>query len=190
MIIGLSGYARSGKDTVAGMLMGLHGYEQAAFADKIRELLYEMDPLVMHNYMDFRLQDIVDSKTWEIAKTEFPEVRRLLQDLGVGARKLLGDDIWIYQVLKDLHPSDKVVISDVRFKNEAECISARGGEVWRINRLGVEAANEHVSEHQLDDWKFDAVIENDGDMPELMEKIKVLLGQYYDFYGNAIALPA
>ena len=176
MIIGLSGYARSGKDTIAGMLMGLHGYTHAAFANKIRDFLYEIDPLVMHNGMDFRLQDIVDSKTWEVAKTEFPEVRRLLQDLGVGARKLLGDDIWIYQVLKDLHPSDKIVISDVRFKNEAECISARGGQIWRINRPGVEAANDHVSEHQLNDWKFDAVIENDGDMPELMEKIKVLLG--------------
>ena len=176
MIIGLSGYARSGKDTVAGMLMGLHGYEQVAFADKIRELLYEMDPLVMHNYMDFRLQDIVDSKTWEVAKTEFPEVRRLLQDLGVGARKLFSEDFWVYQVLSDVVPQDKLVISDVRFENEAQCIKAFGGQIWRINRPGVEAANDHVSEHQLNDWDFDAVIENDGDMPELMGKIKALLG--------------
>ena len=176
MIIGLSGYARSGKDTIAGMLMGLHGYTHAAFANKIRDFLYEIDPLVMHNGMDFRLQDIVDSKGWEIAKTEYPEIRRLLQDLGVGARKLFSEDFWVYQVLSDVVPQDKLVISDVRFENEAQCIKAFGGQIWRINRPGVEAANDHVSEHQLNDWDFDAVIENDGDMPELMGKIKALLG--------------
>jgi hypothetical protein len=176
MIIGLSGYARSGKDTVAGMLMGIHHYEQRAFANKIRELLFAIDPLIMHDGKDFRLQDIVESKGWEDAKTQHPEVRRLLQDLGVGARTLFGDDFWIYQVLKDIHPSDKIVISDVRFKNEAECISARGGQVWRINRVGVEAANQHISEHDLDDWKFDGVITNNSDMPNLIKQIRALLG--------------
>jgi hypothetical protein len=176
MIIGLSGYARSGKDTVAGMLMGLHGYERVAFADPIRELLYEMDPLVVHNYMDFRLQDIIDSKGWEAAKTEFPEVRRLLQDLGVGARKLFGDTFWIYQALSDVAPQDKVVVSDVRFKNEAQWIKEFGGQIWRINRPGIDAANEHVSENELSDWEFDIVIENDSDMPALIKKIKALIG--------------
>lgn len=176
MIIGLSGYARSGKDTVAGMLMGIHGYERAAFADNIRKLLFAMDPLIMHDSKDFRLQDIVESKGWEDAKTQHPEVRRLLQDLGVGARNLFGDDFWIYQVLQDLHPSDKIVISDVRFKNEAECISARGGQVWRINRIGVEATNQHISEHDLDEWKFDGVITNNSDMPNLIKQIRALLG--------------
>ena len=180
MIIGLSGYARSGKDTVAGMLMGLYGYERVAFADKIRSLLYEMDPLVMHNGMDFRLQDLVDSKTWEVAKIEFPEIRRLLQDLGVGARNLFGPQFWVHEVMKSMLENPKLdlkyVVTDVRFKNEADMIKANNGQVWRINRLGVEAANEHVSEHQLDGWNFDAVIDNDGDMPELMGKIKALLG--------------
>jgi len=181
MIIGLSGYARSGKDTVAGMLMGLHGYERVAFADKIRELLYEMDPLVMHNYMDFRLQDVIDSKGWETAKTEFPEVRRLLQDLGVGARKLFGDTFWVDQVVGQFGNAwwgyDKnVVVTDVRFTNEAQDIKGKGGQIWRINRPGTEAINDHVSEHDLDGWDFDVVIENDSDMPALIKKIKTLIG--------------
>jgi hypothetical protein len=181
MIIGLSGYARSGKDTVAGMLMGLHGYERVAFADKIRELLYEMDPLVMHNYMDFRLQDVIDSKGWETAKTEFPEVRRLLQDLGVSARKLFGDTFWVDQVVGQFGHSwwgydTNVVITDVRFTNEAQAIKGKGGQIWRISRPGTEAINDHVSEHDLDGWDFDVVIENDSDMPALIKKIKTLIG--------------
>jgi hypothetical protein len=181
MIIGLSGYARSGKDTVAGMLMGIHGFERAAFADKIREFLLEIDPLVMHNGIDFRLQDIVESKGWETAKTDHPEVRRLLQDLGVGARKLFGDGFWVDQVVGQFGHDwwgydKKVVITDVRFINEAKAIKGKGGQVWRINRINVGPANSHVSEIELDDWDFDGVITNNSDMPNLIKQIRALLG--------------
>jgi hypothetical protein len=181
MIIGLSGYARSGKDTVAGMLMGIHGFERAAFADKIREFLLEIDPLVMHNGIDFRLQDIVESKGWETAKTDHPEVRRLLQDLGVGARKLFGDGFWVDQVVGQFGHDwwgydKKVVITDVRFINEAKAIKGKGGQVWRINRINVGPANDHVSEIELDDWDFDGVITNNSDMPNLIKQVRALLG--------------
>jgi hypothetical protein len=175
MIIGLSGYARSGKDTVAGMLMGIHGYERVAFADTIRTLLFAMDPLVMHNDMSFRLQDIVESKGWETAKTEYPEIRRLLQDLGVGGRELLDDNVWINAALKDFAKEDKVVVTDVRFKNEAARIKNMGGQIWRINRMSIGPANDHISEIDLDDWSFDAIITNNSDMPNLIKQIGVLL---------------
>jgi hypothetical protein len=176
MIIGLSGYARSGKDTVAGMLMGIHGYERVAFADKIRELLFAMDPLIMHEGRDFRLQDIVDSKGWEDAKTQHPEVRRLLQDLGVGGRELLDDGVWINAALNAFNEDDKVVVTDVRFKNEAARIKNLGGKIWRINRINVGPANDHISEIDLDDWGFDGVITNNSDMPNLIKQIRALLG--------------
>lgn len=177
MIIGLSGYARSGKDTVAGMLMGIHHYQRVAFADKIREFLYEIDPLVMFNGTDFRLQDIIDSKGWEDAKTEFPEIRRLLQDLGVSARDIFGNDFWIDQALRKYNVTEKIVITDVRFKNEAAAIKRhKNGQVWRINRIGIGPANDHISETDLDDWEFDAVLQNDSDMPNLIRQIRTLLG--------------
>ena len=46
MIIGLSGYARSGKDAVAQVLVSEFGFKRVAFADPIRDLLYEMDPKI------------------------------------------------------------------------------------------------------------------------------------------------
>jgi len=167
MIIGLSGYARSGKDEVAKILVEEYGYTRAAFADKIREFLYETNPQIGGN----RLQHLIDTYGWEVAKSQ-PEVRHLLQSIGVGARKLLGDDIWIYQVLKDLHPSDKVVISDVRFKNEAECIGARGGQLWRVKRTGVEAVNSHVSEHDMDGYPVDKILKNEGTLEDLRTMVR------------------
>ena len=176
MIIGLSGYARSGKDEVAKILVEEYGYTRAAFADKIRELLLETNPQIGGN----RLQHLINTYGWEVAKSQ-PEVRHLLQSIGVGARKLLGDDIWIYQVLKDLHPSDKVVISDVRFINEAECIGARGGQLWRIKRNGVEAVNSHVSEHDMDGYPVDKILKNEG----TLEELRTLVRSRMEFTLNA-----
>jgi hypothetical protein len=176
MIVGLSGYAQSGKDTVAGMLIGLHKYQRVAFADNIRELLYKMDPFINEGQPVFRLQDIVDSQGWDNAKTTAPEVRRLLQDLGVGARELFGSNFWVEQALKNIKPTDNIVITDVRFQNEAEAIKKHEGQIWRVNRPGVGPVNDHVSETEMDSWDWDSVITNDKDMEHLTEQIKSLLG--------------
>jgi hypothetical protein len=170
MIIGLTG-----KDSVANILVEQHGYTRFAFADKIRELLIETNPLIRDG---FRVESVVSAYGWDQAKILFPEIRHLLQSLGVGARKLLGDDIWIYQVLKDVHPTDKIVISDVRFINEAECISARGGDMWRIKRPGVGAVNAHVSESDLDGYKVDKILSNGGTLEELELLVHTRMDSY------------
>ena len=176
MIIGLTGYAQSGKDTLAGMLIGLHRYERIAFADKIRELLYETNPIISCGHTGY-LKDLVDRVGWDKAKQE-TQVRRLLQDVGVAARKILGDDIWIYLALKDVHSSDKYVITDVRFPNEAECIQALGGQIWRVKRIGVGAVNEHVSESAMDDYPVDQIFVNNGSVEDLMALLRVRMSQF------------
>lgn len=166
MIIGLSGYAQSGKDTVAKILVDNHRYTRVAFADKIREFLYEVNPMVGCSPSGY-LQDLINLKGWDEAKKE-PQVRRLLQDLGVGARKLFGDTFWIHQALGPMalaHP--KIVITDVRFTNEADVIKANGGQVWRIKRTGVDAVNSHVSEHEMDGYPVDQIFTNNGTIEDL-----------------------
>ena len=70
MIIGLTGYAQSGKDTVAKILIEQYGFTRVAFADKIRELLYEMDPPVPTGVGSERhvvgLQNYVDIYDWDV----------------------------------------------------------------------------------------------------------------------------
>jgi hypothetical protein len=174
MIIGLSGYAQSGKDTIANILVEKHGYTRVAFADPIRKLLYEMDPLVPHedNLITYRLQDLVDSYGWDKAKVEFPEIRRLLQELGVGARKLFGDTFWINEALFDVAPNDKVVVSDVRFENEAQWIQDFKGQIWRVKRMETHAVNDHISESQLDGYPVDQIFVNNG----TVEDLEILIG--------------
>lgn len=66
MIIGLSGYARSGKDTVASFLVSEYAFERISFADPIRDILYALNPSVDGE----SLISMVDNYGWEIAKSK------------------------------------------------------------------------------------------------------------------------
>jgi hypothetical protein len=46
-IIGLSGYAQCGKDAVAAYLVERYGFERRGFADKMREAVYALNPVVV-----------------------------------------------------------------------------------------------------------------------------------------------
>jgi len=178
MIIGLTGYAQSGKDTVAKILVENYGYTRVAFADKIREFLYETNP--MYDSMAGEpvfVKAKVDRDGWENAKKS-PHIRRLLQNSGVAARKIFGEDFWVNQVFKDIDPSSNIVITDVRFSNEAEAIklitqfTGIGSQVWRIKRIGVDAVNAHVSESQMDDYPVDQIFTNNSSIEDLELMVK------------------
>jgi len=169
MIIGLTGYARSGKDTVANILVEEYRFKSVAFADKIRELLIEVDP-ILENGM--RLSSTLDEYGWDVAKAK-PEVRRLLQCLGVGSRKVFGENNWIIETLKDIDREANYVIADVRFKNEAEWVKdVYNGQLWRIKRTGVKAVNSHFSESELDDYPVDQILTNGGTIEDLRTLVK------------------
>lgn len=113
-------------------------------------------------------------------------VREFLQKLGTdGLRDGLHTNVWVNALFADYTPvhTDHVeggfeypywIITDCRFKNEAQAVKARGGVVIRINRPGVEAVNAHPSETGLDNWSFDFTIHNDGDISNLLERVHVL----------------
>lgn len=170
MIIGLTGYAQSGKDTVAKFLIENYGFTRIAFADKIREFLYEVNPMVGCSPSGY-LKDLVNLKGWEAAKQE-PQVRRLLQDIGVGARKLFGDMFWVDQALKKIEFGGNYVITDVRFQNEADEIKLSGGQIWRVQRPGVDAVNSHISEVEMDNYPVDYRFMNSGSLEDLELSIK------------------
>jgi hypothetical protein len=170
MIIGLSGYSQSGKDTVADILVLQHGYKRVAFADKIRECLYTLNPIVNAVSNEFiYLRRLVDNVGWDEAKKNL-EVRRLLQTLGAEVgRELIDPNLWVEMTMSKLNPhTENIVITDVRFPNEYEAIKWAYGEIWRIERPGYKPVNNHYSEIALDEYKFDRIIENSSGIPKLV----------------------
>lgn len=170
-IVGLSGWARSGKDSFAGFLVE-QGFVQAAFADPIREALLRIDPLVhVTGEPPMPLSSLIKSPSdWGWAKDNTLDVRGLLQRLGSEfGREMFGEDFWVnYALSRATDPL--VVISDVRYQNEAEAIRARGGVIVRIERDGVGPANDHASENEMTDYQhFVATVYNDRDLQHLKE---------------------
>ena len=176
MIIGLTGYAQSGKDTVASILVENYGYQRVAFADPIRDLLYATNPILKEGY---RVKGLVDVYGWDRVKVDYPEARRLLQDLGVGARKTFGDMFWVKQALRQVNPEGNYVITDVRYPNEAKAIREYGSsQIWRVRRLGVDPVNSHESESAMDGEKVDQIFVNNGTIDDLNSLINTRMRAY------------
>lgn len=184
MIIGLSGYAQSGKDTIGSFLVKEHGFTRFAFADALKEVVYRLNPVAVQqadgvSEMPLRVAHLVDSLGWEEAKKE-PEVRRLLQVMGTEAgRQVLGENIWVDTVLNQVGDQD-AVITDCRFPNEAQAVKDRGGFVVRVIRDGVDAVNAHPSETSLDDWPFDTWFKNGAPL----DSTGPLVAEMYDHLKN------
>jgi len=181
MIIGISGYARTGKDSVADILVGSFGFERLAFADKLRECVYALNPIVAFEWDLVRpiyLNEVIDLYGWDgVKSTRYaPEVRRLLQRFGTEVgRNILGQNVWVDATFAVTDVTKNYIVTDCRFRNEAMGILRKGGKMWRINRPGVGPVNDHISETGLDDFSFDAVIDNDGDLTDLQETVRLLL---------------
>jgi len=174
MIIGLSGYAQSGKDTVAELLCLNYGYTRMSFAQPMRDAIYTLNPIVFN--LNSRVADLVDEYGWDVAKGN-PEVRRLLQVFGTDVgRQQFGDNFWVQQAFDKLEGT-KVVFSDVRFPNEANEILQYGGQVWRINRHNHAPVNAHKSEHAMDNFMFKHVLYNDGTLDDLSDEVFMLAKQ-------------
>lgn len=172
MIIGLSGYARSGKDTAAGVLTYEFNFERVAFADLLREFLYRLNPCIGRPGEKSDVQTVIDRWTWDGYK-ETPysdDIRELLQRLGTECgRQLLGENVWVDAALAV--EADNIVVTDCRFPNEASAIINRGGQIWRVHRDGVGPANEHASENSLDRWPFDRWLYNNGTLAQFKQHV-------------------
>lgn len=177
MIIGLCGYAQAGKDESGRYLTIAHDFQRIAFADKLKELALAIDPLVVTEraeWAQLRLSRAVELWGWDEAK-RFPDVRRILQNLGHGARVVVDDAIWIKAVEQEILSSPRVVMTDVRYANEAELILSQGGWLVRVERAGVGPVNAHITETALDGFNVSYTVENNGTVEDLGRALDLML---------------
>lgn len=171
-VIGLTGYAQSGKDTAAGFLVEA-GWTKLAFADPLRAAVFALNPIIYsegpsqgnaeHHYV--HVQDAINSYGYEFTKAKYPEYRELLQRMGTEVgRDQFGENFWVERVTSQFKPGGKYVVSDVRFPNEANAVRGHGGKVFRIFRPGTGAVNAHVSDTGIDRLGVDEVITNASDL--------------------------
>jgi len=145
-LIGVSGKAGAGKDTIADSLVKYAGFFKASFA-----LPLKIEGMVK---MGFTRSEVFETKP--------PHVRHWLQTYGDGQRKA-DPEYWIRKLDSLIQGRERVVISDVRYPNEVEYVQRRGGRVIRVLHAGrpypLEGtpAAEHISETALDGLTLTAV---------------------------------
>lgn len=171
LLIGLSGHARVGKDTVARYLAAHLTLISYAFADPLKQALAGMFHL---NAAQLEGAEKEQPLPW-LGKSP----RELMQLLGTEwGRDLVHPQLWLLlaeQNLQLLAEHDQamkgVVIRDVRFDNEADWVRSKGGVIFHISRRGIRPANGHVSEYGVRHYPGDYVIDNDGTLPELYDQV-------------------
>lgn len=140
-IIGLLGFAGSGKGTVGDILDEEFGYQKVAFADSLKDAvsiifgwdrkLLEGDTEVSRAYREKR------DKFWSASLGRDITPRIILQQVGTEAmRDVIGENIWVQSLEnKILNLENKnIVITDVRFPNEIDLVRKLGGKLIRVRR--------------------------------------------------------
>ncbi len=162
-VIGLTGRKQSGKDTFCQLL-------QASAPHGVR--------VVRLAFADFLKAEVA-----EACKVSVEEINRdksafrlVLQWWGTDFRRnRFGDDYWINRVrtalnLEALRPGRLVIIlTDVRFPNEAALVREYHGLVVRLVRPQTETPDAHASETAMNDQPVDLTVLNDGCLSALQE---------------------
>lgn len=198
MLIGIIGKKYSGKTTCADYITSKYDFITTSFADPLKQAcaaLFMLDDEQLYGDK----KEIADEKWFDVSP------RQIMQFVGTdllrdNMHKLipdLGSNIFVYRFglwYHKLRQSDtkiNVIISDVRFKNEAYAIRQAGGILVKIIRPTVKQhrsllqklkskfrsndTSQHISEKELDKIIYDILIINDSDLVNLYEKIDILI---------------
>lgn len=167
MLIGISGKIGSGKDTLAELIIKNDpSFVQKRFADKLKEIVMILGGV---SHEDAYSQEGKNKFVKEFGMT----IGQMQQTLGTEVFGAWDEETWI-KALFSGYGSDQGsrkpnwVISDVRFKNEADRIKLHGGILIRLNgdpakvRENSNRDLNHASETSLDEYPhFDYVYNND-----------------------------
>lgn len=180
MIVGLSGKINSGKSTVSEIFKN-NGYYIDSFAKSVKDVCSNMFDFDRNKLEGFTEEDRLWRETQSEKYTEMfgspftPRDALILIGTTIGRK--IHPDIWIETVFNryEKNINKNLLISDVRFPNEYDSIKKKGGIIIRINRTNNSTNLIHESECALDHHTFDYVIENDGTIEELNQKILQIL---------------
>ena len=173
----LRGYAGSGKDTVANIMMNLLGHQQTcigAFASAVKDevaAMYEFDRATLDD-------PVQKNRHVKLANGRIATIRDLIIDHAEGEKQITGDPaVWAYRVF----PKEGIqhwILSDWRFKEEYQALRVRFPKARfhtvHIQRPSVEPLASYT-EHELDGTPTNAVIENVGSLLYLGSQVQSIL---------------
>lgn len=175
LIIGVAGYANSGKDEVGNILVRDHGFERRSVGDVVLDILAEVDPVLQaldpeDPFHHHRMNLWLEQNGYEATKETSADMRPMMMRLGAACRRVLGSEVLINATFSNC--PERVVMTSTRYRNEAKAIKDHGGFVWRVNRPGLGPLSQHPTEIDMDGWNYDFVIDNNGTLEDLAVSVE------------------
>jgi hypothetical protein len=156
-LVGLCGFAGSGKSTVAHYLAEEYGFTRLSFASAVKDItaiLFQWDREALEGNTD-------ESREWRTQPDPFWTERlgspwtprKALQFVGTDlCREHVHADIWIDLLLakiRRLGPDANVVIDDVRFVNEIRALHRENAHLLVVHRRQADGSYFPSREHAL-----------------------------------------
>jgi hypothetical protein len=170
-IIGLSGPAGSGKSEAASYLYNEWGMVEFTLAEPIKEAIGEILWMEVEDLFDHGVKE-------EPIEGLDISPRRLAQTLGTEWGRALDPDFWLKILSRRLasvysfsYPPRGIVISDVRFNNEARWIRERKGKIVLLSGRQKPGVREHISEAGIDPFLLNFGIHNDQSLEYLYKEL-------------------
>ena len=191
-IIGLKGKAGVGKDTVGKYLHTRYTFRKIALADPLKEIVAIITGWPLHLIKGESLESRNFRET-EVHPDLGMTCREILQHIGTELfRNHFDPETWIKiarrQIMESVKENYDIVVTDIRFDNEAQMILDLGGEIWNIkgghatllgdfneNQVTIsETASKHISERRFE-VEGEKTIKNNKTLCELYARIEELL---------------
>jgi hypothetical protein len=193
MIIGVSGEAGHGKNTVADMIAEMYSaqfvitgskivktdfhdkFEQRAFADPLKRVCSALTGYPIEVFYD-------RSKKDKVIPLFNITVRELMQGLNI--LKTINKKVFIFPTMLRVKPNQNILFTDVRYYVEKESIEEMDGITLRVVRwnedgsryvdasLDTEEKRNHSSETELRGATFSHVIHNTEGLEQLKEQVR------------------
>ena len=162
MIIGISGVARSGKDSLANNFvtifeaLGIKA-KRYAFADELKREVNSF--LKEKTGLDAFTQDDSEKKM----------IRPLLVAYGTNIRRALNQNCWIDTLSQFLKTDEIAIVSDVRYENEADWIQENGFLI-HIARLSKE--NNIIQPANAEEAENDPILQKKANLSYVWQTVE------------------
>jgi len=170
LLLGINGYAGSGKSELADHLIAEHGFKRVKFATPFKAALRGMWlSMGISNEEIDRMED-GDLKDLPHPMLGGTTPRDWQIHYGEGTRERFGQNVWVDIAVRTILNMkdagvDRIVVDDVRKEIEGSAVQAIGGYVASIHRTGVGPKNGHATENMFSTPDWD--ISNDGTIADL-----------------------
>ncbi len=162
-MIAFCGHRGSGKDTCADYLVEHYQYKKATFAQPLKEVLKILFQFNNHQLYGNE-KEIVDDR-WGLSP------RHAMQLVGTEMIRFHLPDYFVK--FMELNLTKKMVISDLRFLNEAEMLTKHGAIIILVEKDHLD--DPHLSEQEYKLINYHYVIHNKGSKEDLFKELETLL---------------